>query len=256
MPGIGRKRPLKSNFNFMNSNKKTARIAGLIYFVVVLTGIFSLLYIPSKLIVRGDAAATFQNIVNNKFLFRAGIVSGLICYTVFLFLPLILYKLLESVNKNAAKIMVILALISVPISFINIQNKFAVLSLISGAEYLKVFDIAHLQAQVMFYFELYSSGIMVVQIFWGLWLFPFGYLVYRSGFLPKILGILLMAGCFSYLINFLGESLMPNYSETSISSFIMLPASLGEIGTCLWLLIMGAKDKAVAMESIDNTNGR
>jgi Domain of unknown function (DUF4386) len=228
----------------MDSNKRNARIAGLLYLVIVLNGIFSLGYVPSKLIVRDDAAATFQNILSNVFLFRAGIVSGLICYTFFLFLPLALYKLLKSVNETAAKMMVILAVVSVPISFINLQNKFAVLSLVGGANYLKVFDTAQLQAQVLFYLDLYSYGILIVQIFWGLWLFPFGYLVYKSGFLPKILGILLMLGCFSYLFDFFGESLMPkNYAASGISSLIMLPASIGEIGTCLWLLIMGAKNK-------------
>jgi Domain of unknown function (DUF4386) len=164
----------------MNSIKRNARIAGLLYLFVVLNGIFSLGYVPSKLIVRDDAAATFQNILSNEFLFRAGIVSGLVCYTFFLFLPLALYKLLKSVNETAAKMMVILAVVSVPISFINLQNKFAVLSLVSGANHLKVFDTAQLQAQVLFHLDLYSYGILIVQIFWGLWLFPFGYLVVRK----------------------------------------------------------------------------
>ncbi|MEP6901822.1 MAG: DUF4386 domain-containing protein [Actinomycetota bacterium] len=227
----------------MSSNKKTARIAGLLYLVVVLTGIFSLAYVPSKLIVRGDAAATVHNIAASESLFRLGIVSGIICYTFFLFLPLVLYQLLKPVNETYAKLMVILALVSVPISFVNLINKFAVLSLVSGADYLKVFDHDQLQAQVLFYLDLYNNGILVVQIFWGLWLFPFGYLVYKSSFLPKILGVLLMLGCFGYLIDFIGSTLILNYSETVISHYVTLPASLGEIGICLWLLIFGVKNK-------------
>jgi hypothetical protein len=78
-------------------------------------------------------------------------------------------------------------------------------------------------------------------VFWGLWLLPFGYLVYKSGFLPKILGILLMAGCFGYLVNFLGGFLFPQYASIGIAKFVSLPATLGEIGTCLWLLIIGLK---------------
>ncbi len=225
----------------MVSNKRIARIAGLLYLVVVLTGIFSLAYVPSKLIVWDNPSTTFQNIVSSESLFRFSIVSGLICYTFFLFLPVVLYKLLKPVNKNYAKLMVLLAVVSVPISFINIQNKFNVLSLISNAEYLKVFSTDQLQTQVLFYLNQYNDGILIVSIFWGLWLFPFGFLVYKSSFLPKILGILLMLGCLGYLINFLGYFLIANYSEMGISSYIKLPASLGEIGTCLWLLIIGTK---------------
>jgi hypothetical protein len=227
------------------SNKKKARIAGLLYLVVVLTGIISLAYIPSKLIVWDNVATTFNNIVNSQFLFRLGIVSGLICYTFFVFLPLALYRLLKSVNKIYAQAMVVLAVVSVPISFVNMLNKFAVLSLVSDPSLQKVYTNEQLQNQVLFYLNQYDYGNLIVQIFWGLWLFPFGYLVYKSGFLPRILGVFLMLGCFSYLINFLGFSLLSNYAELGISSIVRLPASIGEIGTCLWLLIMGAKNKPV-----------
>ena len=145
--------------------------------------------------------------------------------------------------------MVILALASVPISLINIQNQFDVLSLLSGADYLKALEAAQLQAQVMLSLASYNNGIRILQIFWGLWLFPFGYLVFKSGFLPKILGLFLMAGCFGYLINFFGYSLLPNYSETGISTLASLPASIGEIGICLWLLIMGAKDVPIVSKA-------
>lgn len=226
----------------MSSNKKTARIAGLLYLVVVLTGIFSLQYVPGKLIVWDNAAQTFNNIVASQTLFRFGIVSGLVCYTFFLLLPLTLHKLLKQVNEFYAKLMTVLAFVSVPIAFISIQHKLSVLSLISGESYLSVFTNDQLQAQVMFELNQYDNGMLIGQIFWGLWLFPFGYLVYRSGFLPKILGVLLMMGCFGYLINFLGHSLVPDYSAIGIAPWVQLPASLGEIGTCLWLLIMGAKN--------------
>lgn len=225
------------------SNKSIARIAGLLYLVVVLTGVFSLAYVPSKLIVWDNPSTTFHNIASSEFLFRLGIASSLICYSFFLFLPTVLYKLLKPVNENFAKLMVLLAVVSVPISFLNIQNKYTVLSLVSNPDYLKVFSTDQLQSQVLFYLNQYDNGILIVSIFWGLWLFPFGYLVFRSGFLPKILGILLMLGCLGYLINFFGHTLSSDYSKLGISSYISLPASIGEMGTCLWLLIMGAKDQ-------------
>lgn len=229
----------------MTSNKKTARIAGLLYLVVVLTGIFSMMYAPSKLIVWDNATTTFNNIVSSETLFRLGIVRYLTCYTFFLFLPLVLYKLLRPVNEIYAKLMVILAVTSVPLAFANIQNKFNVLSLISGENYLKAIPDEQVHAQVLLYLNQYDNGNLIASIFFGLWLLPFGYLVFKSGFLPKILGVLLMLGCFGYLINFLGKSLVTDYSSYGISSYVQLPASIGEIGTCLWLLLMGAKEKRI-----------
>jgi len=225
------------------SNKTTARIAGLIYLGVVLTGIFSLMFVPSKLIVADNDLLTYQNITSSEPLFRLWIVIGLLCYTFFLFLPLVLYKLLKPVNENYANLMVLLAIISVPIFFLNVQNQFNVLSLVSSTNNHLGFSAEQLQSQVMLYLNQYDNGMRIVHIFSGLWLFPFGYLVFKSGFLPKILGVLLILGCFGYLINFVGHTLIPNYSKIGVSSYISLPASLGEIGTCLFLLIMGTKNK-------------
>ena len=223
--------------------KKTARLAGLIYLIVVITGIVSLAYIPSKLIVWDNAALTMENIKTNELLFRLSILSGLICYMAFLILPFVLYRLLKSIHTTYARLMVILAIISVPISLVNLLHKLDVLSLISDANYLNVFTDSQLASQVMLSLNQYDNGILIVQIFWGLWLFPFGYLVYKSDILPKILGIFLIIGCFSYLINFIGFFLFPNYAELGISSYVRLPATIGEIGICLWLLVIGTKNE-------------
>jgi hypothetical protein len=142
--------------------------------------------------------------------------------------------------------MVALAVVSVPISLVNINHKLEVLTLISKANFLNVFQENQLHAQVMLSLERYSNGIESVSIFWGLWLLPFGYLVFKSGFLPKVLGIFLMMGCFGYLINFIGDLLFPGYADLGIASFISIPGSIGEIGICLWLLIMGPKEKSVS----------
>lgn len=227
------------------SDKKTARISGILYFVMVLTGIFSLAYVPKNLFVWDNASLTFKNIASSQMLFRLSIMSSVICYTAFTFLPIALYKLLKPVNEFHARLMVILAMVSVPISFVNLQNKLSILSLIGKDSYLNVYSTEQLQSQVMFYLNQYDHGILLVSIFWGLWLLPFGYLVYKSGFLPKILGLLLMLGCFGYLINFTGNMLVENYSTIGISKFVSLPASIGEIGTCLWLLILGVRQKKI-----------
>jgi hypothetical protein len=120
-----------------------------------------------------------------------------------------------------------------------VLNKFSVLTLINKNEYTENIGVSELQAQVMYHLDNYSNGIQISQIFWGLWLFPLGYLVYKSGFLPKLLGILLMAGCFGYLITFFGGFLYSDFNQTIISEIIGKPAPLGEIGICLWLLTMG-----------------
>lgn len=223
----------------MAAGNKVARIAGLLYLGVVLTGIFSLMYVPSELINYKSASETFRNITASEMLFRYGIVAGLLCYGLFLFLALALYKLLREVDEDMAKVMVVLAIISVPMYFINAQNQFTALALIKSAGYLHVFTEAQVQSQVLFYVDQYDDGMRMIHIFSGLWLFPFGYLVFKSGFLPKILGLLLMLGCFGYLMNFLGFFLIADYPKLGISMYISLPASIGEIGICLWLLIAG-----------------
>jgi hypothetical protein len=228
----------------MDSNKKIARIAGLCYLIIVVTGVFNLLYVPSKLIYWDDAATTFATLVAHESLFRLGIVAAIICYIAFLFLPLILFKLLSSVNHIVAVSMVILAVVSVPISLVNLNHKMAVLTLISNANLLTGLQVKELHTQVMLSLQNYENGIEILTVFWGLWLLPFGYLVFKSNILPKVLGILLMVGCFGYLINFIGGFLFSEYAALGIARIISLPASLGEIGTCLWLLIMGAKEKA------------
>jgi len=229
---------LNKRFNSMKiSDNRIARIAGLLYLIMIIGGIISLAYIPSQLIVLNNASKTLENIINSEFLFRIGMVIGMITFLVHILLPLVLYKLLHSVNKFHANLMVIFSLISVTIFFVNILNKFSVLTLINNTEYIE--SNIKLQNEVMFYIDSYNNGIEISQIFWGLWLFPFGYLVYKSGFLPKFLGILLMTGCFGYLITFFGGFIYSNFNNTIISEIVGYPAPLGEFGICLWFLIMG-----------------
>ncbi len=228
------------------TRKQTARLAGLIYFLVAICGMYYLRYVPSKLIDPHNPAVTFHNITASQPLFRLGILVGLIGYTLFLFLPLVLYKLLSPVNKTYAQLMAILAVISVAISYSNMLNNFDILTLINNPDYLRVFGHDNLQAQVMLHLDYYDNGNLIASIFWGLWLLPFGYLVFKSGFLPKAIGILLMFGCFGYLINFTGNIIFAQrYDNTWFAAFITKPGSIGELGICFWLLIAGAKDKPI-----------
>ncbi len=231
-----------SEVNSASNRKQTARIAGVLYLIVVITGIVSLAYVPSHIDMQGDASTAVNNIIASELLFRIGIVTGLVCYTVFLLLPLALYRLLSSVNTNVAVLMVMFAVISVPISLLSVGNKLDIVSLLSGSDYSRAMAPALMHDQVMLALDRYRNGLLVASIFWGLWLLPFGYLVFKSGFLPRILGILLMVGCFGYLIDVFGSVIFSGYSKSAIADFATLPASLGEIGTCLWLLIIGTRE--------------
>ncbi|UCH63685.1 MAG: DUF4386 domain-containing protein [Fidelibacterota bacterium] len=218
----------------MNSPKKTARIAGLLYLMMFPLGMFVMAYVHPKLIVPGDAATTANNIMASEGLFRLSIVSALIIQLINIFVVLVLYKLLKPVNKNLALLMVIFILIGVPIQMLNQLNHSAALLLLSGADYLTAFTADQLQALVPLFLDLHEHGINIAGIFWGLWLFPMGYLVFKSGYLPRILGLLLIIGGFGYLIEFVALFLFPNFDAT-IAWFTFW----GEVLFPLWLLIRG-----------------
>lgn len=226
----------------MDSLKKTAKLAGLLYLILAITGVFGIMYVPSTLIVPGDANATVENIIGNQFLFRLGIISNLVCQTLFIFLVLTLYNLFKGVSQSHARLMVALVVASVPIAFLNMLNQSVVLILLSGADFLSAFDSRQLSAMVMLFLKLHVEGIAIAEIFWGLWLFPFGYLVYHSGFVPRIFGILLMIACVAYVINALTHLLFPDFSE-SMATILAIPQSIGEFAILLWLLIKGVRDQ-------------
>ena len=232
----------------MNSNKNNvrstetsplvyARIAGVLYLFIAVSGIFNMMFGPSSLIVLGDAATTVNNIMASESLFRLGIVNDLIAQTVGILLVLALYKLLKAVNKNQALLMVIFALVSIPIVMLNLLNQFAAQLLLSGANYLTVFAADQLQALVMLFLNLDEHGFFIAHIFWGLWLFPMGYLVYKSGYIPRILGILLIIAGFGYLIDFVTFFFVPSFGPIKMFTFI------GEVLFPLWLLIKGVNVK-------------
>ena len=225
----------------MHSTKKTARIAGLLYLVNGVTGFFSIIYVPGRLIVSGNAAATANNILASERLFRLGIVSELICAAEFIFLLWVLYRLLAGVNKTHAALMVILGLVFVPMMMVNALNEIAALTLLRGADFLSIFEALQRQALAMLFLDLHRYGFIIGWIL-GLWLFPFGLLVYRSGFLPRIIGVLLIAAGFGYLADSFTPLLLPTYTHV-VGRIADIPLTLGEPAIILWLLIMGAKDQ-------------
>jgi hypothetical protein len=228
----------------MHPTDKAARVAGAVYLSMAVTAPFSLIYIPRTLIVRGNATATANNILAHETLFRLGIVADLISSVIFIFLVLALYRLLSGVNKTHASLMVALVVVSVAVGFVNVVNNIAALTLFRGGDFLAVFDKRQLDALGMLFVDLHHQGLVVNEIFWGLWLFPFGVLVMRSGFLLRILGVWLIVNCFAYVaISFTGL-LLPQYEHMVFNS--AFPALLGEMAIMLWLLIKGAKVQPLA----------
>lgn len=215
------------------SVRKTARLAGFLYLAMLPLGILGLI-IPTNLMVSGDAAATAGNVMASASLLRLSIVSALLVQVVNIGVVLVLYRLLKPVNKSMASLMVVFLLVAVPIGMFNELNHFAALLFASGAGYLAVFPTDQQQALVSLSLDLHQHGIMITHIFWGLWLFPMGYLVFKSGFLPKIIGILLMIGCFGYLIDSTVFFFLPDVKLT-VSQFTFI----GEIVLPLWLVIKG-----------------
>ncbi|MBI1807161.1 MAG: DUF4386 domain-containing protein [Ignavibacteria bacterium] len=226
----------------MQGTKKTARIAGLWYLLLTITGLYGLLYIPSKIMVKGDAVATANNILANEFLFRTGIINDLVDSTIWVVLVLALYRLFKQVNERQAKLMVALVIVQIPVAFISGAFNIASLMILKG-EILKTFELAHRQDFVMLFLKINDYGTLTLEIFWGLWLFPLAILVLRSRFLPRFLGYWLIINGFAYLaISFTGL-LLPQYQD--MVSKITFPAIFGEMAFMLWILIMGAKERTV-----------
>ncbi len=229
----------------MTSLSKNARVAGLLY-LSLLGAPLRLIYIPNHLFVSGNATATANNIAAHEMLFRFGIVAELVTGIMALFLTLALYRLLKGVDQGLAVVMVILgSLMSTPIYFLNSLNDAAALLFARSADFLSVLDKPQRDAFAMLFLRLHGQGVRVNELFWGLWLFPFGLLVYRSRFLPRILGLWLMVNCFAYLASSFIGLLAPQYEEM-VSNYAF-PVMFGELAIMLWLVIMGAREKALAV---------
>jgi hypothetical protein len=227
----------------MHPTDKAARIAGAVYLSMVLTAPFSLIYVPTKLIVRGNASATADNILAHETMFRLAILGDLVGQVIFICLAIALYRLLCEVNKTWAWLMVGFVLVSAAVGFLNTLNNIAALILFRGGEFLTVFEKPQRDALAMLFLRLHSHGVFIDEIFWGLWLFPFGLLVFRSGFLPRFLGVWLIINCFGYVFLSITALFFPAYYGTAFA--YSQPVLFGELAIMLWLLIKGAKVSAI-----------
>jgi len=229
---------ITTSVSFLGTNKKIARFAGTLYlFFIVTTAIANIS--RTKLNIFGDAVATAENIQASEGLFRIGFLSDILAGILFFLAAWALYVLLKPVNKNIALLFLLLNLGGAAVQCLNMLNLFSAGLLLSGADTLSVFQSDQLQALAMFFLNVHENGFMIAQFFFAAWLFPLGYLVYKSGCLPKILGIILMVEFFAWLVYPLQHFLFPNAVLATISSAV---GFIGEFSLTLWLLIMGAKE--------------
>ncbi|WP_420386307.1 DUF4386 domain-containing protein [Roseivirga sp.] len=224
----------------MKNDKNTARWAGFFYLLNVIFSVLYMEYIPSQIMVSGDAEGTLTKLLSNETLFRIGILVGIAGHLSFILLPLTLYKLLNQVNKRIAILMVALALISVPVSFSFILDQINFLDLLKDYD-LGLITRDNLATSARSLYRSLMNGFFLNQVYWGLWLFPFGLLAFKSGFLPRFLGISLMLGCITYMVDIGGAILIKDYYDHVSTDLLIIPAAIGEIGMCLWLLIFGTK---------------
>ena len=223
----------------MNSIPATARLAGIFYLLMSILAIIGYFYLPSTYYVAGDATATARKISENVLLYRLGNVNALLTDILFLFVVLTLYRLFRDVDRDQARIMVILVCVPGAAQIANLSYHMAPLTLLSGADYLRALPKSELDALAFADLRIANGVGQLLTVFWGLWLFPFGILTIKSGFFPKFLGILLFVSGFAYIVTFVTTVLFSG--QFPVISRIMMPLYFGELAMVLWLPIMGAR---------------
>lgn len=231
------------------SLKSMARTAGIWYLLLTITAIYGVLYVPSKLVVAGDIITTAENIQNNEFLFRTGIFSAAISPIVMMFVALSFYRLLKIVNEQRARIMVVLIGLGSTIAFFIEVFKITSLMIIKGSVLKELpVDEQYNTLQLLFGIHKYSG--LLLGLYWGLWLLPLAQLIYNSGFIPRIFGVLMLLAGLGYIIDWLTFILFPG-AGSLVSKFTMFLHPL-EVPIIFWLLIKGVKNNIAVGEPVLN----
>ena len=225
------------------SLRKTARLTGALYFIWILTGLFSLMYVPSHTMVHGDAVGTAKKMLANEFLFRTSLINNIVSSAIWVVLVLLLHRIFKKVNERTAKLLVALVIVQIPVAFVMGAFDITALMIFKG-EILQTFEPIRRQDIAMLFLKVNDNATTTLIMFWGLWLLPFGQLVYKSGFIPRIFGWCLFIGGIGWIIDSIVIFLFPSYSPF-ISTYVMATGTIGEIPIMLWLLIMGVKNNYV-----------
>ena len=227
------------------SQQQAARVAGLGYLAIILLAVFAEFFVRTALFVPGDVTATVNNIMENDLLFRIGIISWIVVVACDVVVTWALYVLFKPVSHTIALLSSLFRLVYIAIKGAALVYFLFALQLLSGADYLSVFELGQLHAQVMLYLGGHNYGFLIGLVFFGIHCFILGYLVYKSGFFPKVIGILLMIACFGYLIDSFANFLMPNYAsyQDMMLLVVAVPAFFAEISFCIWLLFKNIDKK-------------
>lgn len=224
----------------MTNLDRKARIAGLLYLLVILAAPVRLVYIPTTLFVTGDAAATVANIATHEVLFRFGIFCDMASGVLMLLLTLAFQRLFDGVDRKLATLMVVVGgILPAALYFFNVLNDVAVLLIARGPDFLSVFDKPQRDALALLFLKLHGQEIGAAMVFWGLWLLPLAVLILRSGFLPRIFGWGLILNGLAYLAQSITWSVLPQFDD--LVTRIATPLQFIEIFFMLWLLLFGAR---------------
>ena len=221
---------------------RTARIAGLLYLIWIMIGLYGLFYVPSQINMRGDAAATAENILSHEVLFRTTVVNDLVSCTIWVVIVLVFFRMFKQVDEFQARLLVALVIVQIPIALSMEAFSITSLMIVKG-EILKTFALAQRQDVAVLFLKINDYVTLTLETFWGLWLFPLAILVFRSRFLPRFLGVwLFITGLFYLALSFTGL-MLPHYQGKVLHSVFALPVELGEVAFMLWLLVRGARPR-------------
>jgi hypothetical protein len=226
------------------SLRRIARTAGILYIVIIVSGLFSEMFVRSSLIVAGDAAATARNIANSQLLFRTGFASDLVMIICDIGIALAFYLLLKPVNNALALLAAFFRLVQASILGINMLNHFTALLLLDGTDYLRLFDEGQINALVMLVLNMHAHGYLISGVFFSFSLAILGYLVVKSGYIPGIFGLLLLFAAFSYLVDSFSNFLAPGLAAAT-EWLVVVSAVIAELSFCLWLLTKGVRKSAL-----------
>ena len=227
------------------SPMRLARIAGVLYLIVGIFAGFSYDYATGKVYVRGDAAATAQRVMSHAGLVRVGVVADLVQATAWVFVAMVFYLLLRHVSENWARAMVILVAVGAAIVCLSEVFPVAALRVATEHSYVTALGAAGSNALALLLLDIHHYGLLIAQIFFGLWLVPLGYLAYKSGMFPKALGVLLVVGGACYLVGLLAVLLGPASGE-AVNTFITLASAVAEVWMVGYLLAVGVRSSPSA----------
>jgi hypothetical protein len=236
-----RRSKMNPNQTVETSPQVYARTAGLLYLIVILGGIFAEIIVRDRLVVHGDAAATAHNIMTHELLYRVGFAVEIFYCACNVPLILIFYKLFKPVNRNLTLLVVLFSVVGTAIESVSLLAHFAPLVFLGNGHQLSAFTPEQLQAWSYLSLQFFEYGFCTALVFFGFYCLAMGYLIFRSTFLPRIIGVLLAIQGLCYLVNSFANFLVPEFAKHFFP--ILAASGIAEVSFCLWLLVMGVNVK-------------